>query len=80
MSQLIKRKSKLVFTTSDTARYKGSERQIIIEATPFYAVCRLAGTRTRYEMSWAGIFNFAAAAFANKERAERKANRKGAIR
>jgi len=72
MAKLSQRKSRLMFTTSDTIRYKGTERAIIVEATPFIAICRLAGTRTRYEMSWAGIFNCAAAAFAEKVRAERK--------
>jgi hypothetical protein len=76
MARLSKRKSRLAFTTSDTVRYKGSDREIIIEATPFIATCRLAGTRTRYEMSWAGLFHYAAAAFAEKVRAERKAKRK----
>lgn len=73
MTHLTKRKSKLVFTTSDTVRYKGQEREVVVEVSPFVAVCRLAGTRTRYEMSWAGIFQHAAATFAAKQRAERKA-------
>lgn len=79
MARLSKRKSKLVFTTSDTVRYKGQEREVVVEVSPFVATCRLAGTRTRYEMSWAGIFQHAAASFAAKARAERKAKR-GAIR
>ena len=76
MARLSQRKSRLAFTTSDTVRYKGAEREIIVEATPFIAVCRLAGTRTRYEMSWSGLFHYAAAAFAEKQRQERKAKRK----
>jgi hypothetical protein len=80
MSHLTKRKSRLVFTTADTVRYKGREREVVVEVTPFVATCRLAGTRTRYEMSWAGIFQHAAHAQAEKLRAERKAKRKGAGR
>lgn len=78
MTHLNKRKSRLVFTTSDTVRYKGREREIVVEVSPFFATCRLAGTRTRYEMSWSGVFQHAAAVFADKLRAERKAKRKGA--
>jgi hypothetical protein len=80
MTRLTKRKSRLVFITSDTVRYKGREREVVVEVSPFVATCRLAGTRTRYEMSWAGIFQHAAATFAAKVRSERKAKRKGAIR
>lgn len=80
MTHLTKRKSRLIFTTSDTVRYKGSEREVVIEVTPFIATCRLAGTRTRYEMSWSGVFQHAAHIFAEKKRAERKAKRKGASR
>jgi hypothetical protein len=76
MSHLTKRKSKLVFTTADTVRYKGRLREVVIEVSPFIATCRLAGTRTRYEMSWSGIFAHAARVFADKQRAERKAKRK----
>jgi hypothetical protein len=76
MSHLTKRKSKLVFTTADTVRYKGKLREVVVEVSPFIATCRLAGTRTRYEMSWSGIFGHAARVFADKQRAERKAQRK----
>jgi hypothetical protein len=80
MTHLTKRKSRLVFTTADTVRYKGRDREIVIEVSPFIATCRLAGTRTRYEMSWSGIFAHAARVFADKIRAERKAKRKGGSR
>jgi len=79
MSHLNKRKSRLIFTTSDTIRYKGRDREVVVEVTPFIATCRLAGTRTRYEMSWSGIFQHAARVFADKQRAERKAKRKGQL-
>lgn len=80
MTHLTKRKSRLIFTTSDTVRYKGREREVVVEVSPFIATCRLAGTRTRYEMSWSGVFHHAAHAFAEKKRAERRAKRKGAGR
>lgn len=76
MSHLTKRKSKLVFTTADTVRYKGKLREVVVEVSPFIATCRLSGTRTRYEMSWSGIFAHAARVYADKMRAERKAKRK----
>jgi hypothetical protein len=80
MTYLVKRKSRLIFTTADTVRYKGREREIVIEVSPFIATCRLAGTRTRYEMSWSGIFQHAARVYADRLRAERKAKKKGASR
>jgi hypothetical protein len=76
MTHLTKRKSKLVFTTADTIRYKGKLREVVVEVTPYIATCRLSGTRTRYEMSWSGVFTHAARVYADKVRAERKAKRK----
>jgi hypothetical protein len=76
MAHLSKRKSRLVFTTSDAVRYRGKMREVVVEVSPFIATCRLAGTRTRYEMSWAGIFQHAARVFADRQCAERKAKRK----
>jgi hypothetical protein len=76
MTHLAKRKSRLTFTTSDTVHYKGRQREVVIEVSPYIATCRLSGTQTRYEMSWSGVFHHAAAAFAEKKRAERKAKRK----
>jgi hypothetical protein len=73
MTHLARRKSRLVFATSDTSRYRGKLREVIIEVSPYIATCRLAGTRTRFEVSWAGIYEFAARIHADKQRAERKA-------
>jgi hypothetical protein len=58
-------------------RYARIDRQIIIEAKPETALVRLAGTRTVYEISWRGIYDYAARVIDEKARAEKKANKKG---
>lgn len=45
--RLENRKSKLSFITNQTARYRGKDRDIVIEVFPDYAAVRLLGTRTR---------------------------------
>jgi hypothetical protein len=77
MTSLAHRKTRLQFETSDVIRYKGRLREIVIEATEYTAHVRLKGTRTRFEISWAGVFNLAAKIAAEKARAERKAKRLG---
>jgi len=37
---------------------------------------RLLGTRTRYEISWRGVFDVAAEIYARRERERRKAEKK----
>ena len=76
MTILAKRKTRLVFETSDT--YRG--RAIMVEVYPFTTKVRLKGKRTRYELSWAGIFVQAAKVHAERIRAERKARRKERFR
>jgi hypothetical protein len=73
--RLAKRKSRLSFITNATARYRGKERDIVIEVFPEYAAVRLLGTRTRYEISWRGVFDVAAEIHARKEKERRKAER-----
>ena len=81
MTHLAKRKTRLVFTTNQTVRYRGKEREIVIEVFPEHAAVRLLGTRTPYEISWRGVFDLAAEIYARRERAqqktEREARRKG---
>ena len=52
--KLSDRKTRLTFITNQTARYRGKEREIVIEVFPEHAATRLLGTRTRYEISWRG--------------------------
>jgi hypothetical protein len=73
--RLDKRKSRLSFTTAGVARYRGKEREIVVEVFPHHAAVRLLGTRTRYEVSWRGVFDLAAEIYARQERERRKASR-----
>jgi hypothetical protein len=52
MTHLNMWKSRLTFTNADSVRYKGRESEVVIEVSPLVATCSLAGTRTRYEVSW----------------------------
>jgi hypothetical protein len=70
------RKSRLRFITNSTARYRGKDREIVIEVFPDYAAVRLLGTRTSYEASWRTLFDVAAEIYARRERERRKAERK----
>lgn len=74
--RLSDRKSRLSFITNSFARYRGKERSIVVEVMPDYAIVRLLGTRTRYEVSWRGVFDLAAEIFARHERERRKAERR----
>lgn len=60
MSRLRQRKTKLEFITNSTVRYRGRDREIVIEALPDTAVIRLLGTRVSYEVSWRGVYNLGA--------------------
>lgn len=73
--RLAHRKSRLTFITNSTARYRGKDREIVIEVFPEHAAVRLLGTRTRYEASWRAIHDLAAEIFARRERERRKAER-----
>lgn len=75
MTALAKRKSRLTFETSDAVRYRGKQREVVIEATEYTASVRLKGTRQRFEMSWAGIYNHAVRVAVEKARAEKKVRR-----
>lgn len=78
MTALAKRKSRLTFETSDVVRYRGRLREVVIEATEYTASVRLKGTRQRFEVSWAGVYNHAVKVAVEKQRAERKAQRRAA--
>jgi hypothetical protein len=72
MTALSHRKSKLTFETADVFRFRGKLREVVIEAQPYTALIRLKGTRQRFEVSWAGIYNLAAKIAADRARTERK--------
>lgn len=74
--RIAKRKSRLTFITNSTARYKGREREVVIEVFPEHAAVRLLGTRTRYEISWRGVFDVAAEIHARREKERRRIERK----
>jgi hypothetical protein len=78
MTSLDKRKSRLAFTTSETIRYRGRARRIVVECDPtgYSADIRLEGTRQRFPISFGGIWNQAVKIHVEKQRAERKAARK----
>lgn len=77
MTALAKRKSRLTFETSDSVRYRGRLREVVIEATEYTAAVRLKGTRQRFEMSWAGIYNHAVRVAVEKARSEKKTRKVG---
>lgn len=79
MTSLAKRKTRLQFTTSDSVRYRGRLREIVVEATEYTAIVRLKGTRQEYEVSWAGIWNLAVKIAVEKQRAEKRARKRGNI-
>ena len=76
MKKIAERKSRLSFITNQVARYRGKDREIVIEVFPEHAAVRLLGTRTRYEVSWRGVFDLAAEIFARREKERRKQERK----
>jgi hypothetical protein len=45
--KLADRKTRLTFITNQTFRYRGKDREIVIEVFPEQAAVRLSGTRTR---------------------------------
>jgi hypothetical protein len=76
MTRLEKRKSRLIVETSDTVRERGKLRAVILEPSPYLVAVRLKGLRQRYEVSYAGIYAFAARIAADKARQERAERRK----
>lgn len=77
MTAIHKRKTRLTFETSDSVRHRGKLREVVIEAGEYTASVRLKGTRQRFELSWAGIYNMAVRIAVEKARTERKAAKKG---
>ena len=76
MTRLDSRKSRLVFTTSDTIRERGKLREIVVEPTPYLVTIRLKGCRQRLTVSYGAIYNLAAKIAAEQQRKERIEKRK----
>lgn len=60
MSRLRERKTKLKFITNATVRYRGKDRDVVIEARPDSAIIRLLGTRVKYEVPWRSVHDMGA--------------------
>jgi hypothetical protein len=73
MSKLETRKSKLTFETASTVWQRGRRRPVVIQAEPDYARVRLKGTRSFIDVSWEGIYAFAAKVQADRNKRERLA-------
>ena len=77
MTSLSERKTKLIVETADAVRERGKLREVVIEcSSPYFCTVRLKGTRTRFPISYASIYNRAASIAAEAARAERKAAKK----
>lgn len=77
MTNLVTRKTKLIFTSADIVRESGKFREVVIEAHPLHATVRLKGLRTGYDIPWSSIWSMAVRAEVEKTRAEKKAAKRG---
>jgi hypothetical protein len=79
MTKLTERKTRLLFETEATARYRGKLRTIVVEPDMqgYTSALRLKGTQVRYEISWEAVFDQAAKIYADRARYERQVARKG---
>jgi hypothetical protein len=77
MTRLSDRTTRLRFITDAEVRYRGRMRALVIEAdnNGYTASIRLAGSRLRYEFSWAGLHDWAAELYVRRQRDERKKER-----
>jgi len=62
--------------TTKVIKHMRVERPIVAEVYPEHVVLRLAGQRHKLEVSWRGIYDFAARVAAEKARTERKLRRR----
>ena len=77
MTRLAERKTRLSLITNQTARYRGQDRAVVVEVSPEIATLRLLGTRTRYEVSWRGVFDYAAAVLCRSGAAPEESRARG---
>lgn len=66
------RKTKLTFVTDDLVRFRGRLRPVVVDVYPTTADIRLQGTRTRYPISWAAIYDRACKIAAEIRRSEKR--------
>lgn len=77
MTALKDRKTRLAFTTEDVVRYRGQLRRVVVEVDR-HGMCgfvRLENTRTRFQFSFGGLYNYAvknAVAHARMEKGKAK--------
>jgi hypothetical protein len=76
MKALADRKTKLIFETSDQVRERGAYRQVVVEARPSYAVLRLKGLRTSFQLCYGTAYQMAARFEAERKRAEMKGKKR----
>jgi hypothetical protein len=74
VTRLSDRKTRLSFETGQTARYRSKDRAIIVEPDMRGDVVafRLKGTRVRFELTWRGVYDHAAAVAAERLLADRR--------
>jgi hypothetical protein len=77
MTNLVTRKTKLIFTSADVMREQGKFREVVIEAHPLHATLRLKGLRTGYDIPWSSIWSMAVRADVEKKRAEKRKAKRG---
>ena len=77
MTSLITRKSRLAFVSEDQVRYRGRLRRVVVEVDKQgrEASFRLEGTRSRFPLSFAGMYCYAVKLEVAKNLAEKKATR-----
>ena len=78
MSNLAKRKTRLEVVFSDAVRERRLSREVVMTLTPYCISVRLKGTRTRFEISPAGVYNHAVRIAVEKKLAEKKKQKAGA--
>lgn len=75
MTDLEKRKSRLVVKTGDCVRDCGKFREVILECDVLTVHVRLKGLKTRFVLPWSAVYTLAARLHADKLRADKKALR-----
>jgi hypothetical protein len=79
VTKLTERKTRLLFETEVTARYRGKDRAIVVEPDMHghTLALYLKGTRVRYAGGWGEVFDLFAKLHADRVRYERQMARKG---
>jgi hypothetical protein len=74
MTKLSERKTRLTFETEAVARYRGKQRNVVVEPGDdgHLVALWLKGTKVRYEISWEAVFDCAAKLYANAELHQRR--------